>query len=84
MKNNVIFKFIKEFLLGTVQVVFGSVETNFGIALFFLLAGIVFLIIPDAEKPAVFYLFAALCLLLSFRLFYKGAKEIINKNKKEF
>ena len=81
MKNNVIFKFIKEFLFGIVQVGLGSVETNFGVAVFFLLAGIVFLIIPDAEKPKVFYLFAALCLLFSFRLFYKSAKEIINKNK---
>jgi len=81
MKNNVIFKFIKEFLFGIVQVGLGSVETNFGVSVFFLLVGIVFLIIPNAEKPAVFYLFAVLSLLFSIRLFYKSVKEIISKNK---
>jgi len=82
MRNNLIVKIIKEFLFGIIQVGFGSIETNFGLALFSLLIGVVFLIIPDAEKPIIIYLFSILGLAFSVRMFYLSTKQIIEKHKK--
>lgn len=76
-----IFKIIKEFLYGIVQVIFGSAETNIGIAVFFLMAGIAFIIIPDAEKPKLFYLFGILSIVNSGRIFYFSLKKIMSRHK---
>lgn len=81
MKISLIFKIVKEFLYGIVQVCLGSGETNFGVAVFLLFGGIVLLIIPSEEKPTVFYFFGILLIFFSIRLFYLSVKEIVNENK---
>ncbi len=81
MKKSLILKIVKEFLYGVLQVSLGSVETNFGVAVFLLMGGIVFLIIPADEKPAVFYFFGILLIFFSIRIFYLCTKQIVNKDK---
>lgn len=81
MKSNLISKIIKETLFGILQVFLGSVETNFGIATFLLLFGIVFFFIPDEDKPLIFYFVAISIIFLAIRIFYLSIKEIVNKKK---